>query len=69
VEELARTICYASGVDEMTRSKEAQAFWQEVYSKLTAEAAGTVAAMTSRGDAQVLRLSMIYALVSCPLIT
>jgi hypothetical protein len=62
IEELARALSYAGSAAEMSRSEEARALWREVYPQLTSEASGIVAAITSRGDAQVLRLSMIYAL-------
>jgi hypothetical protein len=60
--ELDKALWAARDIGEMSRSDQAQQLWLEVYPKLTNEARGKIAAITGRGDAQVLRLSMIYAL-------
>jgi hypothetical protein len=53
----------------MTRGPEASRLWHEVYPQLTAERTGLYGAVTGRAEAQVLRLSMIYALFdSSPII-
>ena len=49
--------------NRMVRSEEARALWREIYPKLTADRAGNFGAITSRAEAHVLRLSMIYALL------
>lgn len=47
----------------MTRSPQAEELWQVVYPKLSEEREGLVTAMLGRAEAQVLRLSLIYALL------
>lgn len=48
---------------EMKRDKEARGLWIDVYSSLSEGMPGLFGALTSRAEAQVLRLSMIYALL------
>lgn len=60
---LAKTIDAARKISRLTRSEEARQLWHEVYRKLTADRAGNYGAVTSRAEAHVLRLSMIYALL------
>ena len=47
----------------MTRSAAAGKLWHEVYPLLTADRPGLYGAVTGRAEAQVLRLSMDYALM------
>jgi hypothetical protein len=54
----------ARKVEALTRSAAAGKLWREVYTELTAERPGLYGAVTGRAEAQVLRLSMIYALLS-----
>jgi hypothetical protein len=49
----------------MERSEKCQGLWERVYPQLTADRSGIIGAATSRAEAQVLRLSMIYALLDC----
>jgi len=53
----------ARTIGEMVRSRQASELWYEVYPRLTAERTGMHGAVTGRAEAQVLRLSMIYALL------
>jgi hypothetical protein len=53
----------ARAVGVMTRSEAAGRLWHEVYPRLTAERPGLYRAVTARAEAQVLRLSMVYALL------
>ena len=55
-------ILWARGTGQLHRSEEAEEFWDKTYRELTRELSGVYGAMTSRAEAQVLRLSMIYAL-------
>ncbi len=52
----------AREVGRMTRTPEAQAVWEAVYSPLSRGRDGIVGGVTNRAEAHVLRLSMIYAL-------
>jgi hypothetical protein len=47
----------------MTRNDDARALWAEVYPSLSEGRPGLVGALTSRAEAQVLRLSVIYAVM------
>jgi hypothetical protein len=47
---------------ELTRDAEAEALWEEVYLKLERELPGLSGSILARGAAQVLRLSLLYAL-------
>ena len=60
---LAKAIDAARKISRLTRSAEARALWHEVYPKLTSDRPGNFGAITSRAEAHVLRLSMIYALL------
>jgi hypothetical protein len=47
----------------VTRDDDACALWAEVYPSLSEDRPGLVGALTSRAEAQVLRLSVIYAVM------
>ena len=47
----------------MKRSAEANRLWESIYDELSEERSGLYGSVTSRAEAQVLRLSMIYALL------
>jgi hypothetical protein len=48
---------------EMQRDEEANRMWEAVYPELTRERSGMLGEMTARAEAQVLRLSLLYALI------
>ena len=50
---------------ELTRDEEAAELWRDVYGRLTADRFGMFGAVTSRAEAQTLRLSCLYALLDC----
>lgn len=60
---LAKVIDAGRKVSRMTRSEEARQLWHEVYPKLSGDRPGNFGAITSRAEAHVLRLSIIYALL------
>ena len=47
----------------ITMTSAADVLWRAIYPKLTADVPGLLGAATARGDAQTLRLSMVYALL------
>lgn len=49
--------------DQVVRNAEARELWCSVYSQLSRGVPGLVGAMTSRAEAQVLRLSVVYAIL------
>jgi hypothetical protein len=65
--ELRRALGWArkAGSIRLTRDEEARALWQECYPDLSQVRPGLYGAATSRAEAQVLRLSAIYAVLDC----
>ena len=52
---------------EIKRSPEASEYWRFIYPKLTEELHGRWGEVTSRGEAQVVRLSLLFSLIEgCP---
>jgi Protein of unknown function (DUF3987) len=62
IKALTEAARWAAQVEEMERDAQARELWISVYSALSAEISGRFGAATSRAEAQVLRLSMVYAL-------
>lgn len=62
-ERLRRIVQTAQRIETMKRSAEASSLWRELYPSLVAEKRGMWDAVTSRAEAQTLRLSMLYALL------
>ncbi len=60
---LASALSVAKSIGAMSRTPEARALWHRLYPELTAERAGLYGAVVGRGEAQTLRLSMLYALL------
>lgn len=54
---------FAADVSELTRDEAARTIWHRVYPKLTGDVPGLLGAVTSRAAPQVLRLSILYALL------
>lgn len=53
----------AQAVRQVARDEEANALWRERYHDLTRERHGLLGALLARSEAQVLRLSLLYALL------
>jgi hypothetical protein len=64
VAELRNALETARKIGQMQRDDEAEALWQQMYEELTQDRPGLLGAVTNRAEAQVLRLSLIYALLS-----
>lgn len=60
---LREVVGFAGVVGELRRDEETTAAWREVYGTLTREEAGIVGAIIGRAEAQVLRLSALYAVL------
>jgi len=54
---------FARSAGEVRRDPEARKIWASVYGELSAERPGLLGAVTSRAEAQVLRLSVLYAVL------
>ena len=65
ISRLRRAIEFARNAGEVTRDDAARDLWAAVYSKLSEAKDGLLGAITARAEAQVLRLSAIYALLDC----
>jgi hypothetical protein len=60
---LDAAVVFASSAGEMQRDEAATKLWVEVYHELSKAKRGLLGAVTSRAEAQVVRLSMVYALM------
>ena len=60
---LAGAVQHAHDTSVMPFSEEATAEWDRRYPALTTDKAGTIGSVTSRAEAQVIRLALIYALL------
>src|SRR4029453_5373573 len=65
VERLKSAIEFAHNAGEITRAHPARELWCACYPALSAGKPGLLGAVTARAEAQVLRLSVIYALLDC----
>jgi hypothetical protein len=63
VREVAEALSFAEGVGEVRRDDEARALWCEVYGELSEGKPGLVGALLARGEAHVMRLALLYALL------
>jgi Protein of unknown function (DUF3987) len=62
VRQLHQAIVRGRAVDELRHDDSARALWIQVYPELSEGQPGLLGAMTSRAEAQVLRLAALYAL-------
>ena len=64
IDRLTKAVVFGRGVGQMTRDESARELWDKLYKQLAhRRLSGMVAAVTDRAEAQVLRLSMLYALL------
>jgi Protein of unknown function (DUF3987)/Bifunctional DNA primase/polymerase, N-terminal len=63
ISRIARAVEFARSTDELRRSSKARNLWGEVYPGLSAGRPGLLGAVTSRAEAQVMRIASIYALL------
>lgn len=59
---------FARSAGEMQRDEQARAIWHKVYPDLSDGKPGLLGAVTSRSEAQVLRISCLYALLDASLV-
>jgi len=60
---LQLAIRMAQGKGEMQRTPEAREYWHDIYPELTKDHPGRWGQVTSRGEAQVVRLALVYSLL------
>jgi hypothetical protein len=65
VERLAAVVDFAAGVAKLARDDAARSLWHEVYGGLVRDREGLFDSVTARAEAQVTRLSCIYAMLDC----
>jgi DNA-binding transcriptional ArsR family regulator len=63
IRRLTDAVCRARAISRMSRDEEAREIWHGVYPALSEGRPGLLGAVTSRSEAQVLRLSCVYALL------
>jgi len=63
VQRVAKALDFARSIDLVTRDDEARELWVGVYQKLSEGGRGLFGAVTSRAEAHVMRLAMLYALL------
>jgi len=64
-ERLRQAVDFARHSGIVTRDESARELWARVYGPLSAGRPGLTGAILSRAEAQVLRLSILYALLDC----
>lgn len=62
---LREAINFSKDAGRIEPTEEAWSVWEEVYSELSEGRPGLLGAVTSRAEAQTMRLAMIYALMDC----
>ncbi|HEX5422265.1 MAG TPA: hypothetical protein VFW94_01855, partial [Candidatus Acidoferrales bacterium] len=65
VERLRKSVEFAQSQGRIYMDENAKKMWGRVYKKLSAEHEGLFGSVTSRGEAQVIRLALLYALLDC----
>lgn len=63
IERLHVAVTAARSIGEVQRDDEARALWYEIYEELSTGHAGLLGSVTSRAEAQVMRLACLYALL------
>ncbi|HVG57186.1 MAG TPA: DUF3987 domain-containing protein [Hyalangium sp.] len=63
ISRLSAVLRWAQDIGELKRSEPARRLWREVYPVLTSDKPGLFGQAVSRADAQVVRLSLLYALL------
>jgi hypothetical protein len=65
IRRLQEAVKFARQVGELRRDDEARAIWHGVYASLSEGQPGQFGAVTSRAEAQTMRLACIYAVLDC----
>ncbi len=65
VQKLIAAVQFSRDVGEVKRDCDAREIWREVYPMLSEGKPGLLGTVTGRSEAQVLRLSLLYALLDC----
>jgi hypothetical protein len=65
INRLKAAVRFAREVGVLRRDDNARAIWRNVYAELSEGKPGLLGAVTSRAEAQVMRLACVYALLDC----
>ncbi len=65
IEELNKCIAFAKKQLRVFMDRNAREMWKRIYEDLSQDAGGVVGAVTSRGEAQVIRLALIFSVLDC----
>jgi hypothetical protein len=65
IEKLSKAVNYARITQELQRDARARAKWFEIYPQLSDGHTGLLGSVTSRAEAQVMRIACLYALFDC----
>jgi hypothetical protein len=65
IAQLERVVAFSRATSDIRRDPEARALWASIYPQLSEGEPGLVGAILSRAEAQVLRLSVLYAVLDC----
>jgi Protein of unknown function (DUF3987) len=65
IRRLQNAASFTQNVEQMEQDPVAYALWEKVYHELSEGQLGLFGAVTSRSEAQVLRLACLYALLDC----
>jgi hypothetical protein len=60
---LETAVEFGRRTERMVRDEEARRHWRKIYEEMAKPHPGLIGAVTSRGEAQVVRLSLVYALL------
>lgn len=63
IEKIKECIEFSKNIGEIKRDGEAKIYWEKLYYELSGEVPGVFGAITSRGENQVMRMAMIYAIL------
>lgn len=63
-EEISASISFAKELGEIKRDSKARNLWADIYSELSNSRPGMVGVLSSRAEAQVVRLSLLQALIN-----
>jgi hypothetical protein len=62
IQRLSRAVHFGRGTGELTRDEATRKMWRKVYPALSQGKPGLLGAVTSRSEAQVMRLASLYAI-------
>ncbi|WCL57024.1 hypothetical protein PNF30_16220 [Bacillus safensis] len=63
VTKIKEAVKFGTDAGEIKRDEEAELYWHEIYEALSTGVGGLIGAVTSRAEAQTMRLACIYALL------